>query len=164
MEKLRFLAEIESMESMEELSPEERTLMERASQAMGRAYAPYSGFHVGAALLLKSGTIVEGNNQENMAYPSGLCAERVAFYHAGATSPGDSIVLVALTAGSDEFPSDHPVAPCGACRQVMLEYENNQQSPITLLMRGKTGKIYRIKGIAQLLPLSFNEQGLKHHH
>jgi cytidine deaminase len=164
MEKLRFLAEIESMDAIEELSVEERNLMEHASAAMSRAYAPYSEFRVGAALLLQSGVIVEGNNQENMAYPSGLCAERVAFYYAGATRSGDPIRMVALTAGSDNFPSDHPVAPCGACRQVMLEYESNQQSPITLLMRGKTGKIYRMRGISSLLPLSFNEQGLKHHH
>lgn len=164
MENLWFQTHIESYESAAELTATaEQMLLERATYAMSRAYAPYSGFHVGAALLLENGEVVLGNNQENMAYPSGLCAERVAFYYAGANHPGVKIRAIALTAGSNEFPSDHPVAPCGACRQVMLEYENNQQSPIVMIMRGVTGKVFRMVGVTQLLPLSFNEEGLKHH-
>lgn len=164
MENLWFKTHIESYDSASELSSrEEEHLLEQATDAMSRAYAPYSRFHVGAAVLLENGEVVLGNNQENMAYPSGLCAERVAFYHAGANHPGVKIRAIALTAGSKEFPSDHPVAPCGACRQVMLEYESNQESPIVMIMRGVTGKVFRLEGVAQLLPLSFNEEGLKHH-
>ncbi len=155
--------EIEELSSLEELLPDERELLINASIAKENAYAPYSRFHVGAALLMENGLTILGNNQENMAYPSGLCAERVAFFAAGAQYPKMAIHKVAITAASELFPSNHPIAPCGACRQAMLEYEMNQKSPITLIMRGTTGKVYRVKGISQLLPLFFHEEGLKAH-
>lgn len=156
-----FTTEVEEFDSPELLPEDEQRLLHEAIHAKNNAYAPYSQFRVGAALLMENGLIIHGNNQENMAYPSGLCAERVAFFAAGANYPGMPIYKVAITAASEKFPSDHPIAPCGACRQAMLEYEMNQQSPITLIMRGTTGKVYRISGIRQLLPIYFHEEGLK---
>lgn len=164
MEKMILPAlEVEVFDDITEMPHDEQELMTEATAAMDRAYAPYSGFHVGAAIRLENGTIIQGNNQENMAYPSGLCAERVAFFHAGAMHPGAKILKLAITAGSDSFPSDHPIAPCGACRQSMLEYELNQQQAITVILRGKEGKTYRLHGVKSLLPLFFNEEGLKQH-
>ena len=156
-----FTTEVEEFDSPEFLPADEQKLLNEAILAKNNAYAPYSQFKVGAALLMENGLILHGNNQENMAYPSGLCAERVAFFAAGANYPGMPIHKVAITAASEKFPSDHPIAPCGACRQAMLEYEMNQNSPITLIMRGTTGKVYRISGIRQLLPIYFHEEGLK---
>lgn len=156
-----FTTEVEEFDSPDLLPDDEQQLLKEAVEAKNKAYAPYSQFKVGAALQLANGQIMHGNNQENMAYPSGLCAERVAFFAAGAQYPGMGINKVAITAASENFPSDHPIAPCGACRQAMLEYEMNQKSPITLIMRGTTGKIYRISGIRQLLPIYFHEEGLK---
>ncbi|MFM9985082.1 MAG: cytidine deaminase [Flavobacteriales bacterium] len=156
-----FTTEVEEFDSPELLPEDEQRLLQEAILAKNNAYAPYSQFKVGAALLMENGLVIHGNNQENMAYPSGLCAERVAFFAAGAHYPGMPIHKVAITAASEKFPSDHPIAPCGACRQAMLEYEMNQKTPITLIMRGTTGKIYRISGIRQLLPIYFHEEGLK---
>jgi cytidine deaminase len=153
--------EVEVFDHVEELPQDEQILLTHAHNAMKRAYAPYSHFHVGAAIYLDNGQVIEGNNQENMAYPSGLCAERVAFFHAGAMFPGVKITKLAITAQAEHFPSDHPIAPCGACRQSMLEYELNQKSPITVIMRGVEGKTYRMHGVHSLLPLFFNEEGLK---
>jgi cytidine deaminase len=153
--------EIEVFTSLEELPSDEQYLLSEANIAMAAAYAPYSRFKVGAALILENGQVITGNNQENMAYPSGLCAERVAFYYAGAQYPGVTIKKLAITAAAEHFPSDHPIAPCGACRQSMLEYELNQKEPIVVLMRGAEGKTYRVQGIHSMLPLFFNEDCLK---
>jgi cytidine deaminase len=153
--------EVDVFEHTFELPEDEQRLLESATEVMHRAYAPYSQFKVGAALYLQNGVVIQGSNQENMAYPSGLCAERVAFFHAGTMYPGERITKLAITAGALNFPSDHPIAPCGACRQSMLEYELNQKEPIVVIMRGLEGKTYRIKGVQSLLPLYFNEEGLK---
>jgi cytidine deaminase len=161
MEEITFVTRVENFEDLTALPSAEEQLVLLSEQAMKRAYAPYSGFQVGAAVLLENGEIIQGNNQENMAYPSGLCAERVAIYHAGAMFPGVRVLAVAISAGSDVLDVSHPVSPCGACRQAMLEYEMNQQSAITILMKGRTNQVYRVQGIKQLLPLFFNEQGLK---
>lgn len=148
--------------SIDDLDSSFQTLLQAAKNAVRQAYAPYSGFSVGVALLLEDGTIIHGNNQENAAYPSGLCAERVAFFWAGANHPGIKIVAAAITALSDKVATDHPITPCGACRQSMLEYELNQKSDITLIMQGSSGSIYQVDAVKQLLPLYFNEDGLKH--
>jgi cytidine deaminase len=163
MEILRIEAQIDVIDQINELSPTEQNLLEKAQEAMLRAYAPYSQFRVGAAVLLSNGHIVQGNNQENGAYPSGLCAERVAMFMASATYPNIPVVAIAITASSDVISVDHPISPCGACRQVLLEYQLNQENPIHLLMKGQTGKTYRLQGLTQLLPLYFNEEGLKKH-
>jgi cytidine deaminase len=160
MKKIVIETFIESYENPEALPMDESSLLDQAVTAMQGAYAPYSQFKVGAAILLDNGLIQLGSNQENAAYPSGLCAERVAMFAAGAIYPSSKILKIAITAASDLFPSDHPVAPCGACRQSMLEYELRQKEPIVVLMRGRTGKIYRVEGISPLLPLFFHEEGL----
>jgi len=125
------------------------------------AYAPYSKFHVGAAILLDDGTIVKGNNQENVAYPSGLCAERVALFYASSSFPGKKILKIAISAMSEEFEVDYPITPCGACRQALLEYENNHESDIEVLLAGQSGKVIVVPSISWLLPLSFSEGKLK---
>jgi cytidine deaminase len=160
MKKIVIETEIACYDDPEQLAPDEKALLEKAVLAMQDAYAPYSHFKVGAAILLDNQQIQTGNNQENAAYPSGLCAERVAIFAAGALHPKARILKIAITAGSDHFTSDHPVAPCGACRQSMLEYELKQNQPIVVIMRGRTGKVYRVEGIRPLLPIFFHEEGL----
>lgn len=162
MNKKVLSTEWEVISSSQDLSQEEQELLNAAKEAVNNAYAPYSQFSVGAALRIEDGTIIKGNNQENAAYPSGLCAERVAFFWAGANYPGKKITTVAITAKSDIVKTDHPITPCGACRQSMLEYELNQKSDITIIMQGSSGLIYRMIGVKQLLPLYFNEDGLRH--
>lgn len=152
--------EIEVYASKSELLPEERQLLERAEEARENAYAPYSNFKVGAAVLLENGEVVIGNNQENAAYPSGLCAERVAVYAAAAIHPNTRILKVAITAEAPTYTIMQPVAPCGACRQSLLEYELKQQSDIVMLLYGEKGEVYRVNGLKQLLPLYFGQESL----
>lgn len=151
----------ESYDSVDELPEDEQVLITKAVEAAENAYAPYSRYHVGAALRLSDGRIVIGSNQENVAYPSGLCAERVAFFAAGAQFPGKTIQKVAIVAVSDDFLVNDPVAPCGACRQSMSEYEIRQDSPIRLLLATVTGKIWAVESVNSLLPLVFNEKKLR---
>ncbi len=143
------------------LNSKEIELLKVAYEAANNAYAPYSQFQVGAALLLDNGEIIQGNNQENGAYPSGLCAERVAFFWKGANRKDQKIVMLAIRAHSSILDTSHPITPCGSCRQAMLEYELNQNLPITILMQGSTGAIYKMEGVKNLLPLYFNEEGLR---
>lgn len=159
VQKVEF--QYESFDSRDELAQDEQELIAKAVEAAEMAYAPYSRFHVGAALRLSGGRIVIGSNQENVAYPSGLCAERVAFFAAGAQYPGKTIEKVAIVAISEDFRVDEPVAPCGACRQSMSEYEIRQDQPIRLLLSGSSGKVVVIESVLSLLPLVFNETKLK---
>lgn len=138
------------------LPPGDLDLLLRAKRARQDAYAPYSGFQVGAAVLLETGEVVLGNNQENASYPSGLCAERVAVFHAGATHPGVRITAIAITATGRVAPLTVPAAPCGNCRQSLLEYEQKQGHPIRILMQGSKGRIYECPSVASLLPLGFD--------
>ena len=151
----------EEYDSPEELQPHDRDLLSCAKEALKNAYAPYSRYHVGAAILLGNGKIFTGNNQENMAFPSGLCAERVAIYSAAANNPGVAIKTIAISAHSDKFPVTEPVAPCCSCRQAMIEYEMFQKQNIRIILQGDTGKILVIGSIESLMPLSFRENGLK---
>jgi len=140
-----------------ELASDEQQLLSRALDACENAYAPFSNFQVGAAVLLEGGEIVLGNNQENKAFPSGLCAERVAFFAIGASGKGAMIQKVAIRATSSSKIIDAPTMPCGACRQVMLEYEEMGQMEIVVLMQGTEGDILRVEGVAKsLLPFHFN--------
>ena len=148
-------------DSHEELVPEERMLLGKASSALQSAYVPYSHYRVGAALLLENGEIVTGSNQENMAFPSGLCAERVALFAAAAQYPGIAVRSIAITAKSEDFPVNEPVTPCGSCRQVMIEYERNQGSPMRMILGCETGRTIRVEKAGDLLPLSFNEDMLR---
>jgi cytidine deaminase len=145
----------------EELPAADRELLEKASQATEKAYAPYSNFYVGAALLLKNGKIISGNNQENVAYPSGLCAERVAIYAAGAQYPDEAIQAIAVTCRARDFEVTEPLSPCGACRQAIAEYENRHGSRIRILLAGQKGIVRVVDSIQDLLPFMFSEEKLK---
>ena len=156
MKKRHVGFELTEYDSEQELAPEDLTLLQKARQAREGAYAPYSGFKVGAAVLMESGEVVLGNNQENASFPSGLCAERVAVFQAGARFPGTRIKSIAITATGRVASLKIPAAPCGNCRQSMLEYETRQGNPIRILMQGEAGVVYECPSIASLLPLGFD--------
>ena len=160
MKKIKIEAELEVFESVSELSEEIKNLMNKAQQARDKAYAPYSRFMVGAAILLENGEVVCGNNQENAAYPSGLCAERVAIFSAGAQYPTIEISRMCLSVRSLNYEVDRPTPPCGACRQSMAEYEVKQKKPIELYFMGETGKVVKSNSVADLLPLVFDNSYL----
>jgi cytidine deaminase len=160
MQKHTVSFEIEVYESFEELSKEDKNLMTMAEKARDTAYAPYSNFQVGAAALLANGEIVIGSNQENASYPSGLCAERVAVFHAGAKYPEITIEKIAITANSHKKQVTTPAAPCGNCRQAMYEYENKQKQPIQVLLMGGIGNVYKCHSIKDILPLAFGSESL----
>ena len=142
---------------MEELSADEQHLVNLAIEATSRSYAPYSHFHVGAAVRLENGEEIIGCNQENAAYPSGLCAERTALFSAGAQYPDVPVRMLAIAArGTDGDLQYEPVGPCGSCRQVIIESETRAKNPIRILLYGRKC-IYVIDGIRQLMPLSFSE-------
>lgn len=142
---------------MEELSADEQHLVNLAIEATSRSYAPYSHFHVGAAVRLENGEEIIGCNQENAAYPSGLCAERTALFSAGAQYPDVPVRMLAIAArGTDGELQYEPVGPCGSCRQVIIESETRAKNPIRILLYGRKC-IYVIDGIRQLMPLSFSE-------
>ena len=161
MNRKKISFELSVYESAEELSEEYRNLLELASGASKDAYAPYSEFRVGAALLLSNGEIVTGNNQENASSPSGLCAERVAIFHAGAKYPGLPIKAIAIFAASSKIKVSKPATPCGNCRQAIIEYEQRQQEPIEIIMAGETGAIYHCASMKDLLPMAFGNSDLK---
>jgi cytidine deaminase len=139
-----------------ELSQEEQILLEKALNATFMSYAPYSQFYVGAAVQLRDGTMIIGNNQENAAYPSGICAERNALFHVGALGKASEIVAIAIRARTPSLTLNQPIFPCGACRQVMLEYEQLASNPIKVLMQGETGDVLVAKGVENfLIPLVF---------
>lgn len=143
-----------------ELNTSDRQLMEEAKLSMHDAYAPYSNFKVGAAVLLRNGKIIRGNNQENAAYPVGMCAERVAIFAAGANYPGIPVVAIAISAQSVHFHVDKPVSPCGACRQAIAEYEHRFNGSIRMIMAGETGKVFVSDSISNLLPYQFTADDL----
>ena len=143
-----------------ELSTEDKMLMNKAIEARRNAYAPYSKFHVGAALLLDNREIVLGNNQENAAYPSGMCAERVAIWQAGSLFPGVKIKKLAISASSTITEVDKPIGPCGACRQTLSEYEINQKEPFPVIFMGEVGEIVKTPSLLSLLPFSFDSSYL----
>lgn len=160
MQKQKITTEFTFFESIEELSFEIKHLMQQAISAREEAYAPYSKFKVGAAVLLQNKTIVLGNNQENAAYPSGLCAERIAVFSAGANYPEQLIKAIAITASSGNKPVENPVPPCGACRQALAEYEIKQKQPMAVYFMGEKGKIAKAESIRDLLPLWFDGSSL----
>lgn len=151
---------LQAYNGIEELPATERHLLEQARQAAENAYAPYSHFYVGAALLTAEGVIIKGNNQENAAYPSGLCAERTALFAAGANNPDLQVKMLAVTARREGEEQYTAANPCGACRQVMAEYEDKQKSPIRIIMEGQNGEIWVAEGIDILLPFRFSKENL----
>jgi len=152
---------ITEFDGIDELSESDLMLLEAAGKAADSAYAPYSQFNVGAAVLLKNREVVSGNNQENVAYPSGLCAERVALFTVGAQYPNEAVMAIAITAKSENFKIDEPLAPCGACRQVMVEYEKKSGQNIRIILRGQEGKVHIIDSVSDILPFSFVSDKLK---
>ena len=152
---------IEEYDSVNALPQADLRLMEYAEKAISKAYTPYSHYRVGAAIRLSNGEIFTGNNQENAAYPSGLCAERVALFYAKSQQPDETIEAIAITARSDDFIIREAVSPCGGCRQVMAEYQIQQSSPIRVIMKGEKGPVLAINSIEELLPLMFHAEELK---
>jgi cytidine deaminase len=161
MKNIEIVCRLVEFDNPTELNDEEQDLIREARESAIKAYAPYSDFHVGAAVLLENGKIIRGNNQENASYPIGLCAERVAIFSAGANYPNVKIKSIAITAWSGKFHIHKPVPPCGACRQAIAEYENRFRQNIKILLTGETGKIIVSESIQNLLPLGFNADDLK---
>jgi len=157
-EKIQHIVSVDVYATAKQLPLDEQTLLQQATKIMQAAYAPYSNFKVGAAVLLENGKIITGNNQENAAYPSGLCAERVAIFYAGAQYPDVAIKTIAVTC---EAEAEQPVTPCGACRQAIAEYEQRHNKKIKLVMATPTGKVFCTNGIETLLPFMFSSKYLK---
>ncbi|MBQ7462205.1 MAG: cytidine deaminase [Bacteroidaceae bacterium] len=145
---------------MAELSEEDRELVEAAKQATNGSYAPYSKFLVGAAARLKDGTVVKGANQENAAFPSGLCAERTALFAAGAQHPQQPVVALAIAARKGRQFLPQPISPCGACRQVISGVEERYGIPIRIMLYGTEGVLVS-EGISPLLPLRFADEDMR---
>lgn len=146
--------------TFDELNKTDQDLMTSAMEATTRSYAPYSKFSVGAAALLANGIVVTGTNQENAAYPSGLCAERTTLFYANSQYPDQPVLALAIAARTEKDFIDLPIPPCGACRQVILETEKRYKQPIRILLYGKK-EIYEVKSICDLLPLSFDASAMK---
>lgn len=145
----------------EELNAADRELIDNAREATRRSYAPYSHFSVGAAARLANGLLVTGTNQENAAYPSGLCAERTTLFYANSQYPDEPVETLAIAARNEQGDFlDNPIPPCGACRQVMLETEKRFAHPMRVLLYGKQG-IYEVKSVGDLLPLSFDASAME---
>jgi cytidine deaminase len=160
MKNITVTTQLSVFETVEELPKDIQELMEQAIAIRKTAYAPYSKFRVGAALLLDNGKVVLGSNQENAAYPSGLCAERVAIFQAGAIYPDSKIVKMAITAASDTNTTKSPIPPCGACRQSIAEYEFKQEYPIEIYFMGEIGTIHKSDSLKNLLPFTFDKNFL----
>ena len=157
MKEIKIDTKLTIFESIDEVPADVYSLMQKAIEARNKAYAPYSKFHVGCALLLDNNEITIGSNQENAAYPSGLCAERVAIFHTGAVYPNAKILKMAITAGSTLSVTSKPIPPCGSCRQSIFEYEFKQDLPIEIYFMGQTGEVYKSNSIENLLPLTFDK-------
>ncbi len=156
MEELKILSSIK-VAQIDELTEAEQAVIDLAIKATSRSYAPYSHFHVGAGLILENGVFMMGCNQENVAFPSGICAERSAIFAAGAQYPDQPVKLLAIAAKNEqgELTMD-PISPCGSCRQVIIETETRFKQPIRILLYGQK-HIYILDGIKQLMPLSFTD-------
>ncbi len=160
MKEISIISKFIVFDSQSELPSDVQTLMYDAIEIRKKAYAPYSKFRVGVALLLDNGKIVLGSNQENAAYPSGLCAERVAIFSAGTLYPDAKMLKMAISATSDTNPTLTPIPPCGACRQSISEYEIRQEIPIELYFMGESGSVYKSDSLKNLLPLLFDKKVL----
>lgn len=161
MKKITSEISYDIYDAANDLPEEDLKLLNEAIAASATAYAPYSNFHVGAAVLMENGAVVKGSNQENAAYPSGLCAERVAVFAAGAHYPGLKIKAIAITAQFNDDAALLSVSPCGDCRQVMAEYEHRFNGNIKLIMTAGQDKVAVIHTVKTLLPLMFNAEHLK---
>lgn len=159
--KLNFSVAYEAYDQFTDLNEEDQSLCKSAEAALATSYSPYSKFKVSTAVQLADGTVVTGSNQENVAYPSGLCAERVALFTVGAAHPNAVIERMVVTAHTDNFKIEQPVTCCGSCLQVMAEFERKQDKEIEVLFYCIDGKILKVKGIKNLLPFVFVEERLQ---
>ena len=146
---------------LKELVKEDKDIINAARESFSNAYAPYSGFLVGSSILLENGKILNGSNQENVAYPSGLCAERVVLFYVGSQYPGIKIKTIAISAISKTFQIKDVVSPCGACRQVMAEYQQKQKDHIKILLHSENNDVLIFKSVEHLLPFMFTNDLLK---
>ena len=146
---------------LDELSNDEQMLIKKGQSILKTSYSSYSGFAVGSSVLLDNGKTIEGSNQENVAYPSGLCAERVALFYASSKYPESMINTIAISASSKSFKIEDYISPCGACRQVMAEYEEKQKSKIRVLLHSPNDKVLISDSVEDLLPFVFRSPFLK---
>lgn len=160
MKEIQVATKLSVYESIDELSNSEKEYMLQAVEIRKKAYAPYSKFQVGAAVVLDNGVVLQGSNQENAAYPSGLCAERVVIFYAGANYPNNKIEKLFISATPSDRDSDSPIPPCGACRQSIAEYEIKQDLPIEIYFMGAKGQIYKSDSLKNLLPFMFDKASL----
>jgi cytidine deaminase len=161
MEIIKKESLIKSYAHITELPEQFVMLLQFAKEAVNTSYAPYSKFHVGCALMLKNGQIIKGSNQENIAYPSGLCAERVAIFYAGAAFPNEAVTHMAITVKARDYVVNEPVLSCGACLQSISEFETKFNQPITMILQGETGNIYVAEGTKTFMPFQFFVKELK---
>jgi cytidine deaminase len=155
MEEIKTTSTIQQYTSATELSLEDQQLLNDAKAAVNTSYAPYSRFHVGCALILENGVIIKGSNQENIAYPSGLCAERVAIFHAGASYPDVPVRTMAITVKAEGYVVDKPITSCGSCLQSMSEFELKFNKPMRIILQGETGNIWVADSLRTFIPFMF---------
>ncbi|ANH60111.1 cytidine deaminase [Dokdonia donghaensis] len=160
MEKIKIESFLDVYSSKDEIPETISSLMDEAFAARERAYAPYSNFLVGAAILLDNGEVVTGNNQENACYPAGLCAERTAIFYASSQYPDAKMLTMAITARARDKETIDPIPPCGVCRQAIAEYEIKQEAPIELYFMGEKGKVVKSASLENILPLLFTSKYL----
>jgi cytidine deaminase len=160
MTESKFEFQYEVYNDISELQKEDAQLLTKARSVTKQAYAPYSNFFVGAVANLNNGETVSGTNQENASYPVGICAERVLLGNAATLFPGVSIDTLAISYDSKDVESDHPISPCGMCRQALLEYETRTEKPIRLILAGQQGKVYVVNTVKFLLPFAFTPDEL----
>jgi cytidine deaminase len=161
MKENKFEFNYKVFESIDELPEEQRWLLNEARQVTANAYAPYSNFQVGAIARLINGEVVRGSNQENASFPVGLCAERVLLASASTLFPKVPVQTMAISYKSENVKSDHPISPCGICRQTLQEYEERMEHPMQLILGGMTGPVYVIDSASRLLPLAFTSEELR---
>ncbi|HVG13558.1 MAG TPA: cytidine deaminase [Chitinophagaceae bacterium] len=160
MEEKKFEFRYKVYSDANELKAQDQLLLAEAKRATGHAYAPYSHFYVGAAALLINGQVVLGSNQENASFPVGMCAERVLLSTLSSLFPNMAIEAIAISYKSDQVVSDHPIAPCGICRQTLQEFEGRVKKPIRIFLGGQEGPVYEIESASHLLPLAFTSEEL----
>jgi cytidine deaminase len=160
MKQTAYTFTYEVYDSIDELAEEDAFLLKEAQYATRKSYSPYSHFRVGTAARLKNGALVTAANQENASYPAGICAERVLLSTAAALYPEEPIASMAISYEGADVESDHPISPCGICRQSLQEFENRTHQPVRLILGGKTGKVFIIPAASQLLPFAFTPEEL----
>ena len=161
MKENKFEFNYKVFDSIDELPDEMRSLLDQARHVTENAYAPYSNFQVGAVAKLTNGEVVLGSNQEKASFPAGLCAERVLLSTAATLFPKIPIQTMAISYKSENVKSDHPISPCGICRQTLQEYEERVDHPMQLILGGMTGPVYVIDSVSRLLPLAFTSEELR---